>query len=45
VQVTEYMLTALRDQGVSHFFIDLGGLNDSFGGGPGILNPNRGVGS
>jgi acetolactate synthase-1/2/3 large subunit len=28
--VTEYILSALRDQGVDHCFIDLGGLNDSF---------------
>jgi acetolactate synthase-1/2/3 large subunit len=28
--VTEYILSALRDQGVDHCFIDLGGLNDNF---------------
>jgi len=28
--VTEYILSALRDQGVDHCFIDLGGLNDKF---------------
>lgn len=28
--VTEYIVTALRDQGVDHCFIDLGGLNDNF---------------
>jgi acetolactate synthase-1/2/3 large subunit len=28
--VSEYVITALREQGVSHFFIDLGGLNDAF---------------
>lgn len=28
--VTEYILAALRDQGVDHCFIDLGGLNDNF---------------
>jgi len=30
MQVSEYMLRALRDQGVDHCFIDLGGLNDTF---------------
>lgn len=30
MMVTEYILTALRDQGVDHCFIDLGGLNDNF---------------
>lgn len=28
--VTDYIVTALRDQGVDHCFIDLGGLNDNF---------------
>lgn len=28
--VTEYIVAALRDQGVGHIFIDLGGLNDNF---------------
>jgi acetolactate synthase I/II/III large subunit len=28
--VTEYILSALRQQGVDHCFIDLGGLNDNF---------------
>ncbi len=28
--VTEYIVRAIRDQGVDHVFIDLGGLNDSF---------------
>ena len=28
--VADYMISALRDQGVDHCFIDLGGLNDSF---------------
>jgi acetolactate synthase I/II/III large subunit len=28
--VTEYILSAVRDQGVDHCFIDLGGLNDNF---------------
>ncbi len=30
MRVTEYIISALRDEGVSHFFIDLGGLNDNF---------------
>jgi acetolactate synthase-1/2/3 large subunit len=30
VNVAEYLLAAVRDQGVDHVFIDLGGLNDSF---------------
>ncbi len=30
MKVTDYIITALRDQGVSHCFIDLGGLNDNF---------------
>ena len=30
MRVTEYILSALRDQGVDHCFIDLGGLNDNF---------------
>ncbi len=29
-RITDYMINALRDQGVSHVFIDLGGLNDNF---------------
>lgn len=29
-RITDYMINALRDQGVSHIFIDLGGLNDNF---------------
>ena len=28
--VTDYIVKALRDQGVDHCFIDLGGLNDNF---------------
>ncbi len=28
--VTEYLITALRDQGVTHCFMDPGGLNDNF---------------
>ncbi len=30
MQVTEYIVSALRDQGIDHCFIDLGGLNDNF---------------
>jgi acetolactate synthase-1/2/3 large subunit len=30
MKVTDFILSALRDQGVSHCFIDLGGLNDNF---------------
>ena len=30
MRVAEYIVSALRDQGVSHCFIDLGGLNDNF---------------
>lgn len=30
MNVDEWMLAALRDQGVSHLFMDPGGLNDSF---------------
>lgn len=30
MQVTNYILSALRDQGVDHCFVDLGGLNDNF---------------
>ena len=30
MKVTDYIITALRDQGVSHCFVDLGGLNDNF---------------
>jgi acetolactate synthase-1/2/3 large subunit len=30
MRITDYMVKALRDQGVSHVFIDLGGLNDNF---------------
>jgi acetolactate synthase I/II/III large subunit len=30
MRITDYMINALRDQGVSHVFIDLGGLNDNF---------------
>jgi acetolactate synthase-1/2/3 large subunit len=30
VNVAEYLIAAVRDQGVDHLFIDLGGLNDSF---------------
>jgi acetolactate synthase-1/2/3 large subunit len=30
VKTTDYMINALRDQGVSHVFIGLGGLNDNF---------------
>jgi acetolactate synthase-1/2/3 large subunit len=30
MRVADYILSALRDQGVSHCFIDLGGLNDNF---------------
>jgi acetolactate synthase I/II/III large subunit len=30
MRVAEYILAAIRDQGVSHCFIDLGGLNDNF---------------
>jgi len=28
--VTEYLITALRDQGITHCFMDPGGLNDNF---------------
>jgi hypothetical protein len=28
--VTEYIIAALRDQGVDHCFMDCGGLNDNF---------------
>jgi acetolactate synthase-1/2/3 large subunit len=30
MRVADYLLSAIRDQGVSHCFIDLGGLNDAF---------------
>ena len=30
MKVADFILSALRDQGVSHCFIDLGGLNDNF---------------
>jgi thiamine pyrophosphate-dependent acetolactate synthase large subunit-like protein len=30
MKVTEYILSALRDQGVTHVFSHLGGLNDAF---------------
>jgi acetolactate synthase-1/2/3 large subunit len=30
MRVADYILCALRDQGVDHCFIDLGGLNDNF---------------
>lgn len=30
MKVADFILAALRDQGVSHCFIDLGGLNDNF---------------
>lgn len=30
MRVTDYILAAIRDQGVDHCFIDLGGLNDTF---------------
>ena len=30
MRVAEYILAAIRDQGVSHCFVDLGGLNDNF---------------
>lgn len=30
VKIADYMIEALRDQGVSHIFIGLGGLNDNF---------------
>ncbi len=30
MKTTDYMIKALRDQGVSHVFIGLGGLNDNF---------------
>ena len=30
MKVTDYIITALRDQGTSHCFVDLGGLNDNF---------------
>ena len=30
MRVADFILSALRDQGVSHCFIDLGGLNDNF---------------
>jgi acetolactate synthase I/II/III large subunit len=30
MRVADYILSAIRDQGVTHCFIDLGGLNDNF---------------
>lgn len=30
MKVTEYLISSLRDQGVNHVFLDLGGLNDAF---------------
>ena len=30
MKISQYIVEALRDQGVGHFFIDLGGLNDAF---------------
>ncbi len=30
MRVADYIITALRDQGVDHCFVDLGGLNDNF---------------
>lgn len=30
MQVADFIITALRDQGVDHCFVDLGGLNDNF---------------
>jgi acetolactate synthase I/II/III large subunit len=30
MRVADFIVTALRDQGVNHCFIDLGGLNDNF---------------
>lgn len=30
MNVAEYLIRSLRDQGVGHIFLDLGGLNDSF---------------
>lgn len=30
VRVTEYIITALRDQGADHCFVHIGGLNDTF---------------
>jgi len=30
MRVADYIVSALRDQGVTHCFIDLGGLNDNF---------------
>jgi acetolactate synthase-1/2/3 large subunit len=30
MRVADYLLSAIRDQGVNHCFIDLGGLNDAF---------------
>jgi acetolactate synthase-1/2/3 large subunit len=30
MKVADFILSAIRDQGVSHCFIDLGGLNDNF---------------
>ena len=30
MRVAEYILAAIRDQGVSHCFVGLGGLNDTF---------------
>ena len=30
MKISKYIVEALRDQGVGHFFIDLGGLNDAF---------------
>ncbi len=30
MNVTEYIVRALREQGTDYLFIDLGGLNDNF---------------
>lgn len=30
MNVAEYLIAAVRDQGVGHVFMDLGGVNDSF---------------
>lgn len=30
MRVADYLVSALRDQGVTHCFVDLGGLNDNF---------------
>jgi thiamine pyrophosphate-dependent acetolactate synthase large subunit-like protein len=30
MRVADYILSALRAQGVEHCFVDLGGLNDNF---------------